>query len=269
VRQEGAVNWGARAYTGRGDVVDLLIKCHSPDGVLICHDRGAPETRGKSTLTFSRLNDRVLVQKRVDLDSLATWICDYNPLKSLRIFHSGDPDQTSGVSKPKALHHMTMPAHRLMERIVREIVVDEKFMEMALEEARRGASEGEVPVGAVLVKNGDIIGRDHNRCIQFNDPTAHAEILVIRKGGEVLGNYRLADTTLYVTVEPCPMCVGAITHGRIVRLVYGAPDDKTGAVSSRFTLLNDPRLNHRVEVKGGILRKECSHILQGFFKEKR
>jgi len=175
----------------------------------------------------------------------------------------------SGVSKPKALHHMTMVARRLIERVVQDIVVDERFMEVALEEARAASSEGEVPVGAVLVKNGDIIGRDHNRCIQFNDPTAHAEILVIRKGGEVLGNYRLADTTLYVTVEPCPMCVGAITQGRIMRLVYGAPDEKTGAVSSRFTLLNDPHVNHRIEVRGGILRQKCSEILQGFFQERR
>jgi tRNA(adenine34) deaminase len=164
---------------------------------------------------------------------------------------------------------MSMPESFLIERIVKGIVVDERFMEMALEEARMGASEGEVPVGAVLVRNGDVIGRDHNRCIQFNDPTAHAEILVIRRGGEMIGNYRLAETTLYVTIEPCPMCVGAITQGRIGRLVYGAPDEKTGAVSSKYRLLNDPDLNHRVEVKGGVLKKECSEILQRFFKERR
>lgn len=193
----------------------------------------------------------------------------FEPLEIIEHTVHKSSDQTSGVSKRKALHHMTIPARLLIERIVKEIVVDEKFMEVALEEARAAASEGEVPVGAVLVKNGDIIGRDHNRCIQVNDPTAHAEILVIRKGGEVLGNYRLADTTLYVTVEPCPMCVGAITHGRIVRLVYGAPDEKTGAVGSRFTLLNDPHLNHRVEVRGGILRQECAQVLRLFFSGRR
>ena len=179
------------------------------------------------------------------------------------------PDQFSGVHQHTGASRMSMPESFLIERIVKGIVVDEKFMEMALEEARMGTSEDEVPVGAVLVRNGDVIGRDHNRCIQFNDPTAHAEILVIRRGGEILGNYRLAETTLYVTIEPCPMCVGAITQGRIGRLVYGAPDEKTGAVSSKFRLLNDPDLNHRVEVKGGVLRNECSEILQRFFKERR
>ena len=164
---------------------------------------------------------------------------------------------------------MIKPARLLIEKIVKHILIDEKFMEMALEEANMGAMEGEVPIGAVLIKGGDIIARDHNRCIQFNDPTAHAEILVIRKGGEVLGNYRLAETTLYVTVEPCPMCAGAITQGRIERLVYGAPDEKTGAVGSKFRLLNDPDLNHRVEVKGGVLKQECSEILQVFFKGRR
>jgi tRNA(adenine34) deaminase len=142
-------------------------------------------------------------------------------------------------------------------------------MEIALEEAHIGASEGEVPVGAVLTRDGDVIARDHNRCIQFNDPTAHAEILVIRRGGEVLGNYRLPETTLYVTIEPCPMCVGAISQGRIERLVYGAAEEKTGAVSSNFFLLSDPHLHHHVEVTRGILEKRCSGILQDFFREKR
>jgi tRNA(adenine34) deaminase len=139
----------------------------------------------------------------------------------------------------------------------------------ALEEAHIGASEGEVPVGAVLTRDGDVIARDHNRCIQFNDPTAHAEILVIRRGGKVLGNYRLPETTLYVTIEPCPMCVGAISQGRIERLVYGAAEEKTGAVSSNFFLLSDPHLHHHVEVTRGILEKRCSGILQDFFREKR
>jgi len=179
------------------------------------------------------------------------------------------PGQFGGVHKHKAGTPMIMPERLLIERIVKEVAVDEKFMEMALEEAKIAASEGEVPVGAVLVKNGDIIGRNHNRCIQSNDPTAHAEILLLRRGGEVLGNYRLGETTLYVTIEPCPMCVGAITQARIERLVYGASDEKAGAVSSRFRLLNDPDLNHRVDVKGGVLRQECSEILRKFFKGRR
>ena len=164
---------------------------------------------------------------------------------------------------------MITAAKELIRRVVKEVVIDEKFMEMALKEAKRAASEGEIPIGAVLTRRGDIIARDHNRCIQLNDPTAHAEILVIREGGRVLGNYRLPETTLYVTVEPCPMCVGAITRGRVGRLVYGAPEDKMGAVSSKFRLLNDPGLHHRVEVNGGILKRECSEIIQGFFRERR
>ena len=156
-----------------------------------------------------------------------------------------------------------------VEKIVQHVLNDERCMEMALEEAHMGTMEGEVPIGAVLIKGGVIIARDHNRCIQLNDPTAHAEILVIREGGRVLGNYRLPETTLYVTVEPCPMCVGAIIQGRIGRLVYGAPEDKMGAVRSRFWLLNHPGLHHRVEVKGGILKQECSEILQGFFRGRR
>ena len=179
------------------------------------------------------------------------------------------PGQFGGVHKHKAATPMIMPERLLIERIVKEVAVDEKFMEMALEEAKRAASEGEVPVGAVLVRRGEIIGRDHNRCIQSNDPTAHAEILVIRRGGEIIGNYRLPGTTLYATIEPCPMCVGAITQARVERLVYGALDEKAGAVSSRFRLLNDPDLNHRVDVKGDVLRQECSEILRKFFKGRR
>jgi tRNA(adenine34) deaminase len=164
---------------------------------------------------------------------------------------------------------MVRPGLQSIEKIVKHVLIDEKCMEVALEEAHAGALEGEVPIGAVLTRGGDIIARDHNRCIQLNDPTAHAEILVIRKGAQGLGNYRLTETTLYATVEPCPMCVGAITQGRIGRLVYGAPEDKTGAVSSRFCLLNDPHLNHHVEVTGGVLEQKCSEILQIFFRERR
>jgi tRNA(adenine34) deaminase len=187
----------------------------------------------------------------------------------LKIPFTKDPDQFTGARQHKAVTLMIVSEGLLIERIVKEVAVDEKFMEMALEEAQTAASEGEVPVGAVLVRKGEIIGRNHNRCIQSNDPTAHAEILVIRRGGEKIANYRLPETTLYVTIEPCPMCVGAITHARIGKLVYGAPDEKTGAVSSKFRLLNDPDLNHRVEVKGGVLKQECSEILRDFFRGRR
>ncbi len=164
---------------------------------------------------------------------------------------------------------MARPELHSIEKIVKHLLIDEECMETALEEANTGALEGEVPIGAVLTRGRDIIARDHNRCIQLNDATAHSEILVIRRGGQVLGNYRLSETTLYVTVEPCPMCVGAIAQGRIGRLVYGAPEDKTGAVSSRFYLLNDPHLNHHVEVTKGVLEQRCSEILQNFFRRRR
>ena len=146
---------------------------------------------------------------------------------------------------------------------------DEKYMKMALGEAERAGQKGEVPVGAILVKRDRVLAKDHNRCIELNDPTAHAEILVLRKAGEVLGNYRLNDTVMYVTAEPCPMCVSAMIHGRISRLVFGTLEPKFGAVGSRFRLLEENGFNHRVEVTRGILEKECVEILKSFFKKKR
>jgi tRNA(adenine34) deaminase len=145
---------------------------------------------------------------------------------------------------------------------------DEKYMKMALGEAERAGQKGEVPVGAILVKRDRVLAKDHNRCIELNDPTAHAEILVLRKAGEVLGNYRLNDTVMYVTAEPCPMCVSAMIHGRISRLVFGTLEPKFGAVGSRFRLLEENGFNHRVEVTRGILEKECVEILKSFFKKK-
>ncbi len=142
-------------------------------------------------------------------------------------------------------------------------------MEMALEEAEEAGRKGEVPVGAVLVKGDRILARDHNRCIELKDPTAHAEVMVLRKGGGVLGNYRLNHTTIYVTAEPCPMCVSAMMHARISRLVFGTPEPKFGAVESRMRLLDGNRFNHRVEVLRGILEKECAEVLKRFFKLKR
>ena len=142
-------------------------------------------------------------------------------------------------------------------------------MKMALEEAEKGRGKGEVPVGAILLKGHQVLAKDHNRCIELSDPTAHAEILVLRKGGEILRNYRLNGTVMYVTAEPCPMCVSAMVHGRISRLVFGSCEPKFGAVESKFRLLNDKGLNHKVKVDRGILEKECGEILKAFFRERR
>jgi tRNA(adenine34) deaminase len=146
---------------------------------------------------------------------------------------------------------------------------DERYMKMALEEAEKAGRRGEVPVGAVLLKGDQVLAKDHNRCIELSDPTAHAEMLVLRKGGEVLRNYRLNEAVMYVTAEPCPMCVSAMVHGRISRLVFGSLEPKFGAVESKFRLLNDNGLNHKVEVDRGILEKECAAILKDFFRERR
>jgi tRNA(adenine34) deaminase len=147
--------------------------------------------------------------------------------------------------------------------------LDEKYMKMALEEAEKAGQGGEIPVGAVLLKGDQVLAKDHNRCVELNDPTAHAEILVLRKGGKILRNYRLNETVLYVTVEPCPMCVSAMVHGRVGRLVYGVSEPKFGAVESKFRLMSDNGLNHKVEVDRGILEKECGEILKAFFRERR
>jgi tRNA(adenine34) deaminase len=146
---------------------------------------------------------------------------------------------------------------------------DELYMRMAIEEARRAGQEGEVPVGAILVKGDQVLARDHNRCIGLKDPTAHAEILVLRRAGEVLGNYRLNDTMMYVTAEPCPMCASAMVHGRVARLIFGTPEPKFGAVESNFRILDDGNVNHKVEVRGRILYNDCAEVLRSFFKEKR
>jgi tRNA(adenine34) deaminase len=149
------------------------------------------------------------------------------------------------------------------------MVIDEKYMRMALREAELAARSGEVPVGAVLVKGDRVIAGDHNQCIKRSDPTAHAEVLVLRKAGEVLRNYRLSDTVMYVTTEPCPMCISAMIHARISRLVFGTLEPKFGAVESRFKLLREKGLNHPLEVTRGILENECTEILKSFFKNRR
>ncbi len=147
--------------------------------------------------------------------------------------------------------------------------IDIQFMQEALGEARAAAAGGEVPIGAVLVHDGEILARSGNRTIRDNDPTAHAEMVVLREAARLLGNYRLADTTLYVTIEPCSMCAGAIIQARVPRLVYGADDPKGGAVRSCFEILSHPRLNHQVEVTSGVLATDCATILQSFFAERR
>jgi tRNA(adenine34) deaminase len=147
--------------------------------------------------------------------------------------------------------------------------VDIQFMREAIAGARNAATAGEVPIGAVLVHNGKILARSGNHTIRDNDPTAHAEIVVLREAARLLGNYRLADTTMYVTIEPCSMCAGAIIQARVPRLVYGADDPKGGAVRSCFEILSHPRLNHQVEVTSGVLAAECAAIIQSFFAARR
>src|SRR6266700_567136 len=142
-------------------------------------------------------------------------------------------------------------------------------MQEALKEAQAAAAAGEVPIGAVLVHDGKVLARSNNRTIRDNDPTAHAEMVVLREAARLLGNYRLSGTTLYVTIEPCSMCAGAIIQARVPRLVYGADDPKGGAVRSWFEVLSNPRLNHQVEITSGILAADCVAILQSFFAELR
>jgi len=143
------------------------------------------------------------------------------------------------------------------------------FMQEALEEARSAAAAGEVPIGAVVTLDGRVIARSGNRTIRDCDPTAHAEIIVLRKAARVVDNYRLAGSTLYVTVEPCSMCAGAMIQARIPRLVYGADDPKGGAARSCFQILSNPRLNHQVEITAGVLGAECAAAIQLFFAERR
>lgn len=142
-------------------------------------------------------------------------------------------------------------------------------MERALSAARRAEQQGEVPVGAVVVKDGLCIAEAWNTPIQSNDPTAHAEILVLRQAAAVLGNYRLLDTTLYVTLEPCVMCMGAIAHARVARLVFGALDPKRGAVVSALQLADAEFLNHRMAITGPVLEEECGALLRAFFRRRR
>ncbi len=147
--------------------------------------------------------------------------------------------------------------------------LDEKFMTLALEQAEEAARCGEVPIGAVIVCEGNVLAADRNRREALKDATAHAEILVIRRAGELLGGWRLSNCTLYATLEPCPMCAGAMVQAHIDRLIFGAADPKGGAAGTLYDIVRDRRLNHRLEVTGGVLESECAALLQKFFRERR
>jgi len=146
---------------------------------------------------------------------------------------------------------------------------DSDFMSRALAQAREGAGAGEVPVGAVVVLDGKIIAAAHNRPIASSDPTAHAEVLALREACGALGTYRLTDAALYVTLEPCVMCVGAMLNARIASLVFGAWDEKAGAVGSVYDIGRDGRLNHRLEIRGGVMEAECAALMRDFFRDRR
>ena len=149
------------------------------------------------------------------------------------------------------------------------MISDKKWMKIALEEAQLAMIENEIPVGAVLVQENKLIAQAHNRPIKNNDPTAHAEIEVLRKAGSKLKNYRLPKTTLYVTLEPCSMCFGAMVHARIERVVFGASDPKSGACGSTIDISSESVFNHQISVSGGVLEFDCKNILQSFFKLRR
>ena len=146
---------------------------------------------------------------------------------------------------------------------------DELWMEEAIRAAQRALEMDEVPVGALVVCDGKVVGRGWNRNLADSDPTAHAEIIALREAGKNVGNHRLGDCELFVTIEPCAMCAGAMVHARLKRLVYGADDPKAGAVGSVLQVLNHPGLNHRMEVRGGVLGGKCAELLQEFFRSRR
>lgn len=150
------------------------------------------------------------------------------------------------------------------------VLPDAHYMELALTQAKLAAERGEVPVGAVLVDGeGVVLASDGNRPIEYHDPTAHAEMVVLRRAGERLANYRLSGTTIYVTIEPCVMCAGALVHARVSRVVYGADDPKAGGMVSRYQVGRDGLLNHDLQVEGGVLGSECAALLKSFFQLKR
>jgi tRNA(adenine34) deaminase len=147
--------------------------------------------------------------------------------------------------------------------------IDRRFMQEAIELARKSLDAEDVPVGALVVYEGRVIGRGYNQREKLQDPTAHAEMLALTAAAEYIGHWRLEDCTLYVTLEPCPMCAGALVQARVSRLVYGAPDDKGGACGSRYEITQDPRLNHQVETIAGVMAEPCAELLQAFFRRRR
>ena len=146
---------------------------------------------------------------------------------------------------------------------------DTGFMQAALREAEQAGAAGEIPVGAVLVADGEVVATGQNRSIRDRDPSAHAEVVALREAGATLGNYRLPGTTLYVTLEPCAMCMGALVQARVWRLVFGAYDPKAGAAGSAVDLSNSPAFNHRFEIQGGVLADDCGRVLREFFDARR
>ena len=150
-----------------------------------------------------------------------------------------------------------------------QVELDRHFMQQALEEAKLAALAGEVPVGAVLVRDGKVIAKAFNQPICHHDPSAHAEMLVLRAAAQLESNYRLPGTTLYVTLEPCTMCAGAMLHARVDRVVFGAYDPKTGAAGSALDIFSEKQINHQTQVDGGIMSEECGQLLRDFFKERR
>lgn len=146
---------------------------------------------------------------------------------------------------------------------------DAAWMNLALEQAQLAEQAGEVPIGALVIKDGNILGQGHNRTLLGHDPAAHAEIIALRQAAARIGNHRLTGCEMFVTIEPCAMCAGAMIQARIARLVYAAPDPKAGAAGSVLPVINHPRLNHKMEVASGVLEQECSEILQRFFRRKR
>jgi tRNA(adenine34) deaminase len=164
---------------------------------------------------------------------------------------------------------MTTSANVLEHPVGTSSTADADFMRRALREAQKASLAGEVPVGAVVVRDGKIIARAHNRPLRLSDPSAHAEILALRRSAKKLGNYRLNGCDLYVTIEPCAMCAGAIIQARLRRVVYGTADPKAGACGSALAVLNHPKVNHQVEVVSGVLAAECAGILREFFRSRR
>jgi len=150
-----------------------------------------------------------------------------------------------------------------------QVELDRQFMQQALDQAKLAGAAGEVPVGAVLVRDGQVISRGFNQPISNSDPSAHAEMMALRSAAQNESNYRLPGTTLYVTLEPCTMCAGAMLHARVERVVFGAADPKTGAAGSVINVFSEKQINHQTQVEGGIMSEECGQILRNFFKERR